>query len=107
VRAARREGVRTGLVSNSWGQERYDRASFPELFDAVVISGEVGLRKPEPEIYRYAAEQLDLAPEQCVFVDDMSHNVIGAQAVGMVAIHHTSYDETLRELQNLFGIDLG
>ena len=50
VRAARRAGVRTGLISNSWGAGRYDRTSFEELFDGVVISGEVGLNKPRPEI---------------------------------------------------------
>ena len=48
VRAAKDAGVRTGLISNSWGKGRYDRSQFPVLFDGVVISGEVGLRKPEP-----------------------------------------------------------
>ncbi len=51
VRAARRAGVRTGLISNSWGAGRYDRTSFEELFDGVVISGEVRLNKPQAEIY--------------------------------------------------------
>ncbi|HVS28522.1 MAG TPA: hypothetical protein VHE14_03160, partial [Solirubrobacteraceae bacterium] len=47
LRAARSQSVRTGLISNSWGRGRYDRSLFPELFDGVVISGEVGIRKPE------------------------------------------------------------
>ena len=47
VRAAKRKGVRTGLLSNSWGVDRYDRGHFGELFDAVVISGEEGIRKPD------------------------------------------------------------
>jgi len=51
VRAARGHGIRTGLVSNSWGVDRYDRALLTELFDGVVISAEVGFRKPTPEIY--------------------------------------------------------
>ncbi len=55
-------GVRTGLVSNSWGTQRYDRALLEELFDAVVISGEVGIRKPAPEIYALAAERIGVEP---------------------------------------------
>jgi putative hydrolase of the HAD superfamily len=105
VRRAHNAGLRTGLLSNSWGN-RYPRDLWEGMFDAIVISGEVGLRKPEPEIYRYAAEQLGLTPNQCVFVDDMKHNVVGAQAVGMAGVHHTSYDDTRRELETLFGLDL-
>ena len=55
VRSARSAGIRTGLVSNSWGTSRYDRALLGELFDGVVISGEVGMRKPAPEIYERGA----------------------------------------------------
>src|SRR5947209_960278 len=51
VRNARRAGVRTGLISNSWGTRRYDRQVLAELFDGVVISGEVGMRKPTPRMY--------------------------------------------------------
>ena len=56
LRHARAAGVRTGLISNSWGRGRYDRDSFGELFDGVVISGEVGLHKPQPEIFHLGAE---------------------------------------------------
>jgi putative hydrolase of the HAD superfamily len=103
VRAARRSGVRTALVSNSWGTASYPREDFDELFDAVVISGDVGLRKPEPEIYRYAARQLDVAPEECVFVDDLAINVKGAEAVGMRGVHHTDVAVTVATLKALFG----
>ena len=61
VAAARRAGVRTGLVSNSWGEEGYDRTRFDELFDVLVISGEVGIRKPAPGIYALAAERIGRA----------------------------------------------
>ena len=54
--------MRTGLVSNSWGKGRYDRSRFPELFDGIVISGEVGMRKPDPRIYELGAEAIDLTP---------------------------------------------
>ena len=61
VRRAREQGVRTGLVSNSWGAGLpYDRDALVELFDAAVISGEVGLHKPAPEIFRLAAERIEV-----------------------------------------------
>ena len=106
VRAARRSGVRTGLVSNSWGQERYDRAGFPELFDAVVISGEVGVRKPEPEIYALAVERLGLEPERIVFVDDLPGNLKPAAAIGMATVLHRDAATTLEELERHLGVSL-
>jgi epoxide hydrolase-like predicted phosphatase len=107
VRSARAAGVRTGLISNSWGHGTlYDRSAFPELFDAVVISGEVGLHKPEPEIYRLGAEKIGLPPAECVFVDDLKENVAGAEAVGMTAILHRGAESTLPELERLLGVAL-
>lgn len=106
VRSARRGGVRTGLVSNSWGAGRYDRASFPELFDAVVISGEVGLHKPEREIFELAAERLGEQPGRCVFVDDLEENCAGAEAVGMTAVLHRGAERTLPELERLLSLPL-
>ena len=106
VRAARRYGVRTGLISNSWGAGRYDRDSFPELFDGVVISGEVGLHKPQPEIFLLGAERAGAAPEQCVFVDDLRENCEGAEAVGMTAVLHRGAERTLPELERLLGVEL-
>lgn len=102
VRRARRSGVLTALVSNSWGTLAYPREDFDVLFDAVVISGDVGMRKPEPDIYRYAAAQVGVPPEQCVFVDDLVVNVRGANAVGMHAVHHTEPAKTIAELEALF-----
>src|SRR5918992_1123182 len=94
-RRARRQGIRTGLLSNSMGTARYDRASFPELFDGVVISGEVGLHKPQPEIFELATQRVGLPPEECVFVDDLKENCVGAKAVGMTAVLHRGATRTL------------
>lgn len=105
LRHARRAGLKTALLSNSWGNE-YPRAGWDEMFDSVVISGEVGLRKPEPEIYRLVADRLELLPQQCVFVDDLMPNVRGAAAVGMVGVHHVTPHQTLDELEALFGVAL-
>ena len=106
VKAAKRSGVRTGLISNSWGHGRYDRDAFPELFDGVVISGEVGLHKPEPEIFHLGAEKVGLSPSECVFVDDLKENCAGAAAVGMTPILPRGADTTLPELERLLGLEL-
>jgi epoxide hydrolase-like predicted phosphatase len=106
VAAARRAGVRTGLVSNSWGEEGYDRTRFGELFDVLVISGEIGIRKPAPEIYALATERLGVAPERCVFVDDLPGNLKPAAAIGMATVLHRDADRTIPELEALLGISL-
>jgi epoxide hydrolase-like predicted phosphatase len=102
IRDLRGRGVRTALLSNSWGPSGYPRHDFPELFDAVVISGEVGMRKPEPRIFRHAAALLDLDPEHCVFVDDVEANVKAAIGCGMTGVHHTEPALTRRRLTELF-----
>ncbi len=106
VRRARVAGVRTGLLSNSWGTRRYPRPLLAELFDAVTISGEVGLRKPAPEIYALAAERIGLAPEQCAFVDDLPFNLEPAAALGMATVHHTAAEVTIAELEKLLSVAL-
>jgi len=105
VRRVRAAGYRTALLSNSWGMD-YPREDWAELFDVTVISGEVGMRKPDPEIYQLCADQLALPPAACVFVDDLAPNVRGAAAVGMVGVLHRTYDETVAELEALLGLDL-
>ena len=105
VAAARRQGVRCGLLSNSWGH-RYDRSRWEELFDATVISGEIGMRKPDPEIYALAAERLGLPPQEIVFVDDIQHNLPPAEAIGMATVHHTTAEKTVTELESLLGLEL-
>jgi putative hydrolase of the HAD superfamily len=106
VRRARAAGIRTGLVSNSWGTRRYPRDLLAELFDGVVISGEVGMRKPTPEIYALGARSIGLDPEACVFVDDLPFNLAPAAELGMATVHHRSSEETLDELEALLGVRL-
>jgi epoxide hydrolase-like predicted phosphatase len=106
VRAAGAHGIKTGLISNSWSTSHYDRGLLEELFDVVVISAEVGLHKPQPEIYRLAAERLAEPPEQCVFVDDLRENCAGAEAVGMTAVLHRDPAKTIERLEELLGISI-
>ena len=105
VKRARASGIPTGLISNSWGTGIYERAPM-QIFDATVISGDVGLHKPEPEIYRLGAERIGIDPEGCVFVDDLRENIAGAEAVGMVGILHRDPAATIAELEVVLGIKL-
>lgn len=105
VRRARAHGIRTALLSNSWG-DHYPEQLWDGLFDTWVISGQVGMRKPEPEIFRFTCERLGLSTAECVMVDDLPHNVSAAVAVGMVGVRHQSYPETRAELEVLFDVRL-
>ena len=58
-------------------------------WDAIVVSGEIGMRKPDPAIFHHAAEEIGVVPERCFFIDDLEENVLGAQAVGMSSYHFT------------------
>jgi HAD superfamily hydrolase (TIGR01509 family) len=75
-----------------------------ELFDAVVISGEVGLHKPQPAIFLLGAERIGVEPADCVFVDDLRENCAGAEAVGMTAILHRGAEGTLPRLEELLNL---
>jgi putative hydrolase of the HAD superfamily len=105
VRQAHLAGVPTGLISNSWVMDHYTD-EIRELFDDVVISAEVGMHKPQPEIYLLAAERLGFAPSDCVFVDDLRENCAGAEAVGMTAVLHRDPSETIARLEELLGVEL-
>lgn len=103
VRRLRAAGVRTGLLSNSWGFS-YDRHLLDELFEPVVISGEVGMRKPEQRIFDLAVGRLDLEAAEVVFVDDAEPNLVGARGAGLQTVLHTdaqSTDEALTAVLEL------
>jgi putative hydrolase of the HAD superfamily len=106
VRAAHEAGVRTALVSNSWGVHRYPRDMFAELFDGVVISAEEGIRKPSRRMYELGAERAGVPATECVYVDDLPFNLTPAQELGMATIHHTSAEKTIPELERLLGVAL-
>jgi putative hydrolase of the HAD superfamily len=106
LRRARAAGVRTCLLSNSWGNT-YPRELFAELFDAVVISSEVRLRKPDPAIFHHAVELLGLRPDECAFIDDIEHNVRAAEELGITGVHYVDTETTVARLEGLLGIPLG
>ena len=98
VRGFHDRGVPTALVSNSWREEDYD---VDDLFDVIVLSGALGIRKPDPRIYRHAADRLAVPTSRCVFVDDLGGNLKPAKALGMTTIRHTGAASTISQLKRL------
>jgi putative hydrolase of the HAD superfamily len=101
VRAA---GVRVAVLSNSWGSGEYDPYegySLEERFDAVIISDQVGLRKPDPAIYRLAVAKIGVAAPSCVFVDDTAANLPVAGELGMAVVHFADEEAGVMELERM------
>lgn len=95
-----RPGLITGILTNAGSQFRETflaAYALHEYVDHIIISAEVGLAKPEPEIYHLAAKQLGVEPREAVFVDDREENVIGAEEAGMRAILYTGNTRKLIE----------
>ncbi|MGH2749879.1 MAG: HAD family hydrolase [Actinomycetota bacterium] len=101
VERARARGFKTALLSNSWGLGLYPLARINDLFDVVVISGEVGLRKPDPAIFKLTIDRLDLKPEDCVFVDDHPGHLKAAQGAGMTTVLHKFPGQSIPEVEAL------
>ena len=106
VRQAREAGVRTALVSNSWGIDGYPRERLAEVFDVILLSGEVGARKPDPAFFAMATDAIDVPAERCAFVDDLDRNVEAARELGMFAVHHTDVERTRVALSDFLGVPL-
>lgn len=107
TRQARAAGIRTGVLSNSWGTgdyDPYDGWDLDHVFDAVVISDQVGLRKPDPAIYLLAAEKIGVPADECIFVDDTASNLPVAQELGMAVIHFTDSAVSIHEISRLLGL---
>lgn len=101
VTRAHAAGIRTALLSNSWSND-YDRSDWHEMFDVVVISGEVGMRKPERQIFELALDHIGLPAAECVFIDDVPNNIAAAGQAGLVGIVHRTFDQTAKQLEALF-----
>jgi putative hydrolase of the HAD superfamily len=100
----RSDGVRTALLTNNvreweslWRSDVID-----ELFEVVVVSASVGLRKPDPAIYTLTLERLDgsISPEECVFVDDLEINCEAARRLGMTAVHFVDAGQAIPEIRS-------
>ncbi|MFC9787857.1 HAD family hydrolase [Rhodococcus sp. NPDC127528] len=100
----RSAGVPIALVSNAFGRDIYEGFDLDALADEVVISSEVGIRKPSRAIYRIACERLGVAPERAVMVDDLQQNLDGAARLGIAGILHTDGADTAGQLADRFGL---
>lgn len=76
-------------------------APFFSLFDDIVISANIGMMKPDAQIYNYLLKKHKLKPEHCVFIDDQEHNIKAAQDLGINGIVHTDHLKTAEELKKL------
>ncbi|SOD73220.1 putative hydrolase of the HAD superfamily [Jatrophihabitans sp. GAS493] len=101
----RAAGVSVGLISNSLG-DCYDGYDLDAMFDAVTISGQEGVRKPSRRLYQIGCERLGVPPGEVVMIDDLEHNIVAAERLGMTGIVHRSARETARALQSILGITL-
>lgn len=90
IRAQRAEGRRVALLSNDSPtlRQKLERLGITDLFEPLVISGDIGVMKPDAAAYHIVLERLGLPASQTVFIDDMPANISGAQAVGMGALHY-------------------
>lgn len=107
VRRASAAGVRVAALSNSWGTgeyDPYDGYDLDGLFDAVVISDQVGLRKPSRAIYELTASKIGLPPDACLFVDDTQANLPPARELGMGTAFFTGADGEVAEIGRLVGL---
>ena len=106
VEALRRSGVRTGVLSNSWWFPMYDKPFYERAFDVQVVSGRVGVRKPERRMFELGLEALGIPAERILFVDDFEENLPPARELGMAVFLHDPADpaRTVAELERRFGV---
>jgi putative hydrolase of the HAD superfamily len=102
MRELKGEGYRMAMLTNNVREwEPLWRSMLPvdEIFEAVVDSGFVGVRKPEPQIYEMTLERIGLPGEACLFVDDLPHNCDGAREAGMTAVHFRDNEQAIAEIR--------
>jgi putative hydrolase of the HAD superfamily len=112
LRTVRGAGLRTACLTNNIVADDDGRDARPEvtevmtLFDVIVESSKVGIRKPEPRFYELACEWLDVAPAECVFLDDLGVNLKPARSMGMTTIKVGAPRQALDELGAVLGLEL-
>lgn len=97
----------TGLLSNAWSGVRETlegQSQFLTVMDQIVFSSEVGLRKPDPEIYQLALARLGVPAGQAVFVDDFQVNIQAAKTAGILTVHFTDTDRAVEDLRGILNL---
>ncbi len=108
IRRIRSAGLKTAALTNNWASDEDldgTRALRPH-FDVFVESSVVGLRKPDPRIYRHACGALGIEPPEAVFLDDIGQNLKSARGLGMTTIKVLDPDQALAELEDVLGVTL-
>ena len=84
-----RPKFKTALLSNAspYLEKELDECGVTDVFDVIIISGIVGVQKPDPAIYRIILERLGVAPDEALFVDDLENNIHAAQELGIHTVH--------------------
>jgi putative hydrolase of the HAD superfamily len=106
MRELKASGKRMAMLTNNvreWEPVWRPMLPVDEIFETVVDSGFVGVRKPEPRIYEMTLERLGLPAEVCLLVDDLEHNCDGARAAGMAAVHFRDNEQAIAEIRSLLG----
>jgi putative hydrolase of the HAD superfamily len=102
----RAEGYRMALLTNNvreWEARWRALAPIDDIFELVVDSAFVGMRKPDPEIYELTVQRLGVPAEDCLFIDDIERNCDGARAVGMSAIVYRDVEQATSEIRAALG----
>ncbi len=99
-----RPGLKTGLISNAWGglRERlHTDVPLADAFDALVISAEEKIMKPDPRIYHLALERLRVQPGEAIFLDDFIENIHAANALGLIGVQFRSSAQAQHDIHAL------
>lgn len=98
---------KSGMITNAWSDIRHwllKEWGIGDAFDHILVSAEIGILKPEAEIYSLSLKALDILPHEAIFIDDFIENVKGAEAVGMHAIHFQDPNEVMNQLKDILKI---
>ncbi|HZN14903.1 MAG TPA: HAD-IA family hydrolase [Acidimicrobiales bacterium] len=110
IRQIRANGLKTAMLTNNFvGEERDETNAFAQLFhlfDVVIESSKVGVRKPDPRFYEMACKELDIEPADAVFLDDLGINLKPAKAMGITTIKVVTPNQALADLEAVVGFPL-
>ncbi len=99
-----KKSYKIGLLTNNskeWAEQLEKKYNLSKLFNIIVVSAKVGLRKPDPEIYQLITKKLKVNPSECVFIDDLTENVQGAKKLGIKSFQFKSSSQCRKELKKL------
>lgn len=107
LRRIRQKGLVVAALTNNWKSDGQDRHQLRPCFDHFIESSVVGLRKPDPAIYRHALDLIGVEPTEAVFLDDIGGNLKTARAMGLTTIKVVTPEGALAELESALGFPLG